>query len=189
MSAAGRARAAVIEAARAVWGLIGARYMGDFAVVGGAALLLHGATIRTRDIDFGITARSMDAFARAAAVDSRFSQHPLGWEYNSTFGINVGIDFVEIGGGYLHQLQAYCLDETLQVASLVDLALAKGIAWVDRGYRKDLDGLQFVVGVMVRKEQNFRRLGGDERELLGEIIEGLDCNEGRQLHKVIRTLL
>ncbi|KAG0133215.1 hypothetical protein HOY82DRAFT_605054 [Tuber indicum] len=163
--------AAVIEATRAVWGLIGGRYVGDFAVVGGAVLLLHGATIPTRDVDFGITAESMDAFVRAVVSDSRFSQLPLGWEYNSTFGTN-----------------AYCLDETLPVASLVDLALKKGIAWVDRGYKRYLDGLKFVVEMM-GKGQNFRRLRGDERELLGDIIEGLDYSEGRQLHRVIRTLM
>ncbi|KAG0638148.1 hypothetical protein HOY80DRAFT_191254 [Tuber brumale] len=154
---------AVIEAARAVRGLIGAHCVGDFAVVGGAALLLHGANIRTRDVDLGIMAESMDAFEKAAATDTRFSQFPLGWEYRSTFGIIVVIDFIQIGGGSLHRLQAYCVDDTLPVASLADLALGKGIAWVDRGYKKDLDGLQFAVGMMVRKRQNFRRFEGEER--------------------------
>ncbi|KAG0126847.1 hypothetical protein HOY82DRAFT_614385 [Tuber indicum] len=133
-------------------------YVGGFAVVGGAVLLLHGATIQTRDADFGITAGSRGAFARAAGTDSRFTQPPLGWEYSSTFGINVGTDFVQIASAYLHQLQAYCLDETLPV--------------VDGGCKKNR--LQFVVGMMVRKGQNFRGLGSDLRELLGEIIEGLD---------------
>jgi len=70
----------VIEAARAVWGLIGRAYVGKFAVVGGAALLLHGATIQTSDVDVGITEESLDAFERAARMDPRFTEYPCGWE-------------------------------------------------------------------------------------------------------------
>jgi len=87
-----------IEAARAVWGLLGRAYVGKFAVVGGAALLLHGAIIQTSDVDLGITAESLDAFERAAVMDHRFTKYASGWEYTTSFGFNVPVDFIQIGG-------------------------------------------------------------------------------------------
>ncbi|KAG0642773.1 hypothetical protein HOY80DRAFT_1035523 [Tuber brumale] len=63
---------AIIEASRAVWGLVGGRHMGNFVLIGGAALLFHGADIRTSDADFAITTQSLTASEEAASHDQRF---------------------------------------------------------------------------------------------------------------------
>jgi len=94
----------------------------------GGVLLLHGATIQTSDVDIGITGESLDAFERVARMDPRFTEYPCGGEYTTSFGFNVGVDFMQIGGGCLHQPNGYCLDDDVPVAMLTDLALSKGIA-------------------------------------------------------------
>jgi len=65
---------------------------------------------------------------------------------------------MQIGGGCLHQLNGYCLDDDVPVATLTDLALSKGIAWIDRQKAKDFDCLRYAVEGMVRKGQNFKGL-------------------------------
>ena len=107
----------VIEAARAVWGSIGRACVGKSAAVGWAALLLHGATIQTSDVDVGITGESLDAFERAARMDPRFTEYPCGWEHTISFSFKAGVDFMQIGGGCLHQLNGYCLDDDVPVAT------------------------------------------------------------------------
>ena len=179
----------VIEAARAVCGLIGRAYFGKFAVVGGAALLMHGAIIQTSDVDVGITGESLDAFERAARMDPRFTKYLDGWRYTTSFGFDVGVDFLQIGGGCLHQLNGYCLDDDVPVATLTDLALSKGIAWVDRQENNDFRGLNYAVDGMARKGQNFKGLAEDGRDILDCILVGLDCPKGRRLGRAIRILL
>ena len=91
-------------------------------------MLLHGAIIQTSDIDIGITGESLDAFERAAQMDPRFTKYPDSWRYTTSFGFDVGLDFLQIGDGCLHQLNGYCLNDDVLVAMLTDLALSKGIA-------------------------------------------------------------
>ena len=179
----------IIEGARAVWSLVGQDYVGKFVVFGGAALLLHGARLQTRDVDVGITGDSLDAFERAARVDPRFREYPSGWEYATSYGFNVHIDFVQISGGHLHQVEGYCLDKSLPVATLVDIALSKGITYVDRGEDRDMDGLLYAVEKMLIKGQNFKALNEEQREVLQIILDRLDCSSERGLHTVITTLL
>ncbi|KAG0642977.1 hypothetical protein HOY80DRAFT_998114 [Tuber brumale] len=92
---------AVLEAVRAVWNLIGEQHLENFAVVGGAALLLHGANIRTADADLAITPQSLEAFEEAAKHDERFTYIPgLPWEYTSSLDIIVPIDFLDKSGAW-----------------------------------------------------------------------------------------
>ena len=46
-----------------------------------------------------------------------------------------------MGAGYLHQLQGHFFSDGLAVATLVGLALGKGIVWVGLQKSKDLDSL------------------------------------------------
>jgi len=90
-------------------------------------LLLHGATIQTSDVDIGITGESLDAFERAARMDPRFTEYPCGGEYTTSFGFNVGVDFMQIGGGCLHQPNGYCLDDDVLGGSLKSGALPERV--------------------------------------------------------------
>jgi len=58
---------------------------------------------------------------------------------------------MQIGGVHLHKLRGYCLDDDVPGAKLMDLALSKGIAWVDREEDNDFTGLQYAVEQMVVK--------------------------------------
>lgn len=70
-------------------------------------------------------------------------------------------------------MKTYCIIYGLPVATLSDLALCKGIAWIGNRRSKDLSGLKYVVLMMAHKGVNFRGLGMHEKELLSEIMEGL----------------
>lgn len=102
---------AIMEAARAVWSLIGEEHVENFAVVGGAALLFYGLNVRTNDVDIAINADSLYAFAEAAQGDPRFTWTVGMWEYRPSEGFTVQIDFLENdgSGGYLHRLQGCSL--------------------------------------------------------------------------------
>ncbi|KAG0138506.1 hypothetical protein HOY82DRAFT_595579 [Tuber indicum] len=84
---------AVLEAARAVWNLIGEQHIENFAVVAGAALLRHGADIRVTDADLAITPQSLGAFEEAAKHDDWLTYipgHPS--EYTSSSDITLLLD-------------------------------------------------------------------------------------------------
>jgi len=84
----------------------------------------------------------MDDFQKRAAADTIFTQFPFDWESKSSVGFcYVGIDFMEMGGGYLHQLQGHCFSGGLAAATMAGLALGKGIAWVGLKKQKYLDSL------------------------------------------------
>lgn len=183
---------AVIEAVRAVWNLVGEQHLENFAVVGGAAFLFYGASVWTSDADIATTAQSFKAFESAANQDSRFAC-TVGcyWEYKSSMDILVQLDFLDKDGvgGCLHKLRGYTLVDGVPMATLSDLAVAKGTAWVDREKEKDFIGLEYAVHSMTRKGMNFRELEEDGRERLDDILEELEQDErGRSLARVIRTL-
>ncbi|KAG0634227.1 hypothetical protein HOY80DRAFT_1060883 [Tuber brumale] len=56
------AQLAPMEAARAVWDLIGEDHIDNLVVVGGAALLFHGSRIFTCDADLAIIHDSLGKF-------------------------------------------------------------------------------------------------------------------------------
>jgi len=183
---------AVMEAARAVWNLVGEEHLENFAIVGGAAFLFYGASVWTSDVDFATTAQSYKAFEEAAKQDARFSC-TVGcyWEYKSSLDILVQFDFLDKDGvgGCLHKLQGYTLIDGIPVATLSDLAVAKGTAWVEREKEKDFIGLEYAVQAMTRQGLNFRGLKEDGMERLDDILEELDQDQrGRRLARVIRTL-
>ena len=183
---------AVMEAARAIWGLVGEEHIENFAVVGGVALLFHGGNVWTHDIDVAINAQSLNAFIEAAKGDERFTCTAEVWEYRSSEGIMVEIEFLDKDGtgGYLPRVRGYSLIDGVPVATLADLALGKGVAWVDRCEAKDLNGLEFAIERMVDNGMDFRGIGIEERDLLAEIVDELGQGaRGRELARVIRTLL
>jgi len=180
-----------MEAAKAVWNLVGQEHTENFVVIGGAALLFHGSNISTNDADLGITADSMNTFCELARRDTRFTEDLIcPWRYESSYGFAVEIDFLDKLGDYMHGAKDYCLIQGVPVATLADLVLGKGDSWLDRGREKDLAGLMYVVEKMERAGEDFKGLGEEGRKLLGEIMEELeDSLEGRYVLAIVKKLL
>ena len=110
----------------------GDEHRGNFLIVGGAALLLHGYPIFTNDTDIALTADSLHKFETLAQLDPRFSQSQFGeWTFQSPYGFRVKIDFLDKTGesGCLHECREYSLIDGMPVTTLVDLAIGEGQAW------------------------------------------------------------
>ncbi|KAG0638780.1 hypothetical protein HOY80DRAFT_1077105, partial [Tuber brumale] len=183
----------VDESRREVWAMMGVGHRDNFVLVGGAALLLHGYPILTNDTDLAITADSLHNFETLAKSDPRFSRGRFGrWSFESRGGFRVSIDFLEKTGegGCLQKCSDYCLIDGMPVATLVDLEIAKGGAWIDRQSEKDLYGFKCAVKTMTEKMLNFKGLSEPKRETLDNImVEFEGMREERGLFRAIRTPL
>jgi len=62
-----------VEAARAVWEMVGEEHLLN-PVAGGAALLFHGVVIPTSDTDLAITGGSLNKFHGLSKNDKQFPQ-------------------------------------------------------------------------------------------------------------------
>ncbi|PUU79689.1 hypothetical protein B9Z19DRAFT_1124767 [Tuber borchii] len=165
---------AMREAARAMWDLVREEHINDFAIVGGAALLFHGSDIKTEDTDLAITGKPLENFCQLVKNDSRFVEDPYGgpWRYHATFGFDVLIDF---------------LDKL--VATLVDLALSKRAAWVDRNEEKDLNGFDYALRRMAGAGLSFRGSGEIGKGILDKVVVKLQSSEkGKRVLGMITSL-
>ncbi|KAG0124748.1 hypothetical protein HOY82DRAFT_633711 [Tuber indicum] len=184
---------ATVEVAKEVWAMMGEEHRDNFMVVGGAALLLHGHPIMTGDTDLAVTADSLHKFETVARCDSRFSQGLFGeWSFESPRGFRVTIDFLDKTGesGHLHSCSDYSMIDGMPVVTLVDLAIAKGGAWIDRQKGKDLYGFKCAVETMGEEMLNFKGLSRAKRETLEDVmIELAGMREQRGLLQVVRMLL
>ena len=92
---------ALLEAFSAAASLLPDAYAKEFVLVGGTALLYLGSTRTTGDVDFLITAQSLNAFEAAAKNDSRFSKDSMEqWHFTSSaIGITIAFEFLAAGGG------------------------------------------------------------------------------------------
>ncbi|KAG0640665.1 hypothetical protein HOY80DRAFT_1041242 [Tuber brumale] len=156
--------------------MVGEEHQDNSVVVGGAALLLHGYPIFTNDADLAITADSLHKFETLAKLNSRFSQNRFGeWSFESGRGFRVNIDLLDktVEGGCLRKCNDYCLIDGMPMATLVDLAIAKGGAWIDRQNEEDLYGFSEA-----------------KREALDDIMVELQgMRKEREFLQAIRTLL
>ncbi|KAG0638560.1 hypothetical protein HOY80DRAFT_153840 [Tuber brumale] len=184
---------AAMETARAIWGMVGTEHLENFVVVGGTALLFHGASIIIHGTDLAVTGYSLNRFRELAQNDRRFSETVIGtWEYSSSYGLIVMVDFLnKLGdGGYMHEYNSYSLVGGIPVATLADLAIGKGTSRMDRGHSKDLEGLEYVVQKMTSNGSSFRGLDSEGKRRLDEVMVHLAGDgRGRMLLRLIRALL
>lgn len=68
---------ALLEAFSAAASLLPDAYAKEFVLIEGTALFSLGSTWNTGDVDFLITAQSLNAFEAAAKNDSRFSKDSM----------------------------------------------------------------------------------------------------------------
>lgn len=66
-------RSAILEASEASFALVPVEARSEFVLVGGTAMLYHGATRRTEDLDIVGSVAALWAFLQAAQRDERFS--------------------------------------------------------------------------------------------------------------------
>lgn len=183
---------AAMEAAKAVWNLIGEDQIENFVVVGGAALLFHGSELMTVDADLAITGDSLEKFIKSVHRDARFTKTVMeGWEFQSSYGFMVEVDFLDKSGagGFLHEFTQYSVVDGVPVATLVDLALGKRGSWMDQGRPKDLDALEWILVKMAEQRVDFSRVGM-EICILQDIVTALpQTAQGRRISLGIRNLL
>ncbi|KAG0138602.1 hypothetical protein HOY82DRAFT_595776 [Tuber indicum] len=165
------------------------QHVENFAVVGGAALLIHGANIRTADADLPMTPQFLGAFEEAAKRDDHFTYIPRQpWDHTASLDIILPIDFLGKSGasGTLHSLlQGYNLYDELPVVTLIDLALTKGVAWARRGKAKDLIAPRYAAWEIVWKGMDLGGLDKQGRGRLDNILVALaQVGEGRKLSRV-----
>jgi len=92
------------------------------------------------------------------------------WEFQSSLEVCVPLEFLDKSGdgGFLHHLQDYTVRRGIPVATLTDLTVCKGIAWLDRDERKDFKGLSYIATKMANEGMDFSNVGDDGKELLLE---------------------
>ncbi|KAG0638654.1 hypothetical protein HOY80DRAFT_1077557 [Tuber brumale] len=184
---------ATMEAARVIWNMIGEEHRENFVVVGGTALLFYGSTIVTNDTNLATAGDSLDKFRNLAKEVARFSETVYGkWEYTSSYDFITMVDFVdkEGGGGSMHKLKGYSIINGIPVATLVDLAIGGGAAWVERRGGKDLSGIEYAATMMALRGLSFKVLDAQTRGFLDDIMINLrESPRGRQLLRRIRGLL
>jgi len=147
------------------------------------------------DTDIAITAESLDKFETIGEHGPRFSKSPFGqWVLQSERGFRVEIDFLDKTGqiGCLHPCSEYSLLDGIPVATLADLTVGKGWAWVDWEKFKDLYSFRCIVRTMIERGLNFREVGEENQDALEDIISALAYtkeDEDRRLVRAIRTLM
>lgn len=142
---------ALLEAFSAAASLLPDAYAKEFVLIGGTALLYLGSTRTTRDVDFLITAQSLNAFEAAAKNDSRFSKDSTEqWHYTSpAIGIIIPFEFLAAGGGFVSgskDPQPTSLGGF--IPSLGELAVMKANAFNNRSEPNDRSDLGFILRKM-----------------------------------------
>jgi predicted nucleotidyltransferase len=165
-----------------------------FILVGGFALHLHGMDRATQDLDFFITAESLNEWEIAAADDTRFTLHvDMQWSYNCSGAeiedVTVYIDFIDATTlFYLESVVGASIGGNILVATLEELAVLKAEALVGRMELRDAMDLLWILQKTDTSKEPFNRLS--IQQLFGEVrevIEDIDMNKGQQA--ALRKLL
>lgn len=164
---------ALLEAFSAAASLLPDAYAKEFVLVGGTALLYLGSTRATSDVDFLITAQSLNAFEAAAKNDSRFSKDSTEqWHYTSPVsGITIPFEFLAAGGGFVSASkdpQPTSLGGF--IPSLGELAVMKANAFNNRSEPTDLSDLGFILRKMSDGGMQFENLNEEDKEALYEVV-------------------
>ncbi|KAG0136181.1 hypothetical protein HOY82DRAFT_599352 [Tuber indicum] len=127
-----------------------------------------------------------------SAVQSTSRRKTGGGALNLSSDSRVEIDFLDKAreGGSLQKCTDYSPTEGMPVATLTDLAIAKGGALIDRQNEKDIHGFKCNVKTMTEKMLNLKGLGREKCKTLDDITIVLEwMSEERGLLHTIRMRL
>jgi hypothetical protein len=144
-------KTALLEAFHAAVALLPQTLRNSLVLVGGASLLSLGGNRKTEDVDIAVTAPALHAFYSAAILDARFKKGGMDtWEYASSSGIIVPIEFLSQGGGFAPVIKA--AKEIVagggMRAGLGELAIMKARTWLARDDEKYLEDFKFLLTKM-----------------------------------------
>lgn len=164
-------KAALLEAFRAAVTLLPPNLRNEFVLIGGTSLLSLGGDRKTDDVDIAVTAPALHAFYTAAAHDARFRKGPTAdWEYTSSSGIVVPLEFLTQGGGFAPIVRAAreILGGGGMRAGMGELAIMKAKTWLMRDERDDLDDFKFLLTKMRESGESFGELQPGDSEEIGD---------------------
>lgn len=170
---------AILEAAEAAASFIPSHLKKEFVLIGGAAMIVLGATRITEDIDVAITPQALAEFIRRATNDARFTKDVMeGWEYKckgpGIEDIRIPLEFLAIGGGFVDAVrESQILPTGVTVASLADMAVYKATCCLDRGKDNDFEDLEFLLRRMHEEGKTFEWVDAEERKILVEAGQSL----------------
>lgn len=178
---------ALLEAFSAAASLLPDAYAKEFVLVGGALLYL-GSTRTTGDVDFLITAQSLNEFEAAAKNDSRFSKDSMEqWHYTSSaIGITIAFEFLAAAGGFVSASkdpQPTSLGGF--IPSLEELAVMKAHAFNDRSEPHDRSDLVFILRMMSDAGMQFENLNEEDKEVLYELAQPADQVDGDLISRLL----
>ncbi|KAH0565364.1 hypothetical protein GP486_001247 [Trichoglossum hirsutum] len=182
----------LLEAFAAAVGILPPALRENFVLIGGTSMLALGGMRETLDVDIVVTAKALNAFCEAAALDSRFSQDTMNsWYYTSaTPGIenlSTSFEFLAMGGGFAPMIRAARPVLGGFRAGLAELILMKAKALDSRGEDKDRDDLHFLLDKMEASEESFAgvEMEDEDLEVLKVSVRGL----GGQYSVLLRNFL
>ena len=135
----------------------------NFILVGGFALHFHGMERATEDLDFAITAQSLNQWKTSVANDSRFVYEPGGdWRYYCTGeeieDVGVTIEFLNVPElTQMGSVTGALAESGIWVATLEELAMLKAEALVSRSEMRDGADLLWILQRMVAERRQFGR--------------------------------
>jgi hypothetical protein len=159
-------------------------------LIGGAALITIGRERHTDDVDFAISPEALHAFFERAKGDRRFTQNPdETWTYTcQANGINVEVEFLLAGGGFVPTVKLYHAEGEGFCAGLEELARMKAAAVCGRGDLTDHQDMKWILTRMIEARKDFGQveLTEEDRENLTEAAEEL--GGGEWVQKVVRLM-
>lgn len=179
---------ALLEAFIAAASLLPDAYAKEFVLVGGTALLYLGSTRSTNDVDFVITAQSLNAFEAAAQNDSRFSKDSTEqWHYTSPAnGIIIPFEFLAAGGGFVSASKSPQLTSLGgYIPSLEELAVMKANAFNNRSELNDLSDLEFILRKMSDEGKRFENVDEEDKEIFCEVAQEAGQVVGDMISKLL----
>lgn len=161
-----------------------------FVIIGGTALVLYGSGIPTRDGDILCNNETVIAFHEAASRDPRFIYNPSDstWEFLSTIGLTVPLEFVIAGGGFVSPLRSVRRFRGCILAGFGDLTVMKAQAFANRGTDHDHEGFQFALRKMRDVGDTFARWQGRRRLTRYEMHDIYAAARGTSLDTILEEV-
>ncbi|KAI4132692.1 MAG: hypothetical protein LQ347_002487 [Umbilicaria vellea] len=165
-------KSALLEAFRSAVSLIPEDLRSGFVLIGGTSLLSVGSERPTEDVDCAVTGPALHAFVAAATHDHRFRKGPMeNWVYVASSGINVPLEFLAQGGGFVPIITA-----ARQItasggvrAGLGELAVMKAKTWLVRDELSDMDDFKFLLTKMMETGEGFGVLQSAGDDEIGDV--------------------
>ncbi|KAI9682201.1 MAG: hypothetical protein M1817_000255 [Caeruleum heppii] len=166
------AKDVLLEAYAAAAALLSPQLRREFVLVGGAAIVALGGDRATEEVEVAVMSSALHDFKKAARRPDFKEDEYHNWYYigktDQTAGIEVRIDFLEMGSDFTPSIIAEQPIVGGFRAGLGELALMKARAWLSEKKEKDRNDFQLILSKMEMGTETFRdiEIGPDDLEHL-----------------------